>query len=132
MNKEEHLVVCKKYEKDECTSKWNGCCGECLYGRDFEIGDIADHLLANGVIVPPCKVGQVCYKVCNGNITEAKVTSICYEPLPAFSYLIRFNTIGALCLLQDGTRNERYSWDIYLTRDEAENALAERRNRDAE
>ena len=25
------------------------------------LGDIADHLLANGVIVPPCKVGDVVY-----------------------------------------------------------------------
>ena len=44
-------VVCEKYEKDNCASKWNGCCGECLYRRNFEIGMLADHLLANGVIV---------------------------------------------------------------------------------
>lgn len=25
---------------------------------------VADHLLANGVIVPPCKVGQTVYKIC--------------------------------------------------------------------
>lgn len=43
--------VCDKYEKDQCTSKWNGCCGECLHERNFEIGDLADHLLANGVAV---------------------------------------------------------------------------------
>lgn len=27
------------------------------------MGDIADHLLANGVIVPPCKVGDTVYKL---------------------------------------------------------------------
>lgn len=88
---------------------------------------VADILLANGVIVPPCKVGQTCYKVWNGEILEIKVVSIVYEPLPAYSYEIRFNSIGVLCLLPDGSRNEKYSWnDIFLTREEAEAALAER------
>ena len=30
--------------------------------KDF-IDKVADHLLANGVIVPPCKVGDVVYKI---------------------------------------------------------------------
>ncbi len=85
--------------------------------------ELADHLLANGVIVPPVAVGQTCYKVWRGEILEVRVVSISYEPLPAFSYTIRFNSIGVLCLLQDGTRNEAYSWDIYTTREEAEKAL---------
>ena len=87
----------------------------------------ADFLLANGVIVPPCKVGQTCYKVRNGEILEIKLLSIMYEPLPAYSYSIRFNSLGVLCLLHDGSRNEKYSWNnIFLTREEAEKALAER------
>jgi hypothetical protein len=83
----------------------------------------ARYLLANGVIVPPCKVGQICYKVYNKKILEVKVVSISYESLPAFHYTIRFNSIGVICLLQDGTRNEELSWDIYLTREEAEAKL---------
>lgn len=50
--------VCDRYEKDQCTSKLNGYCGECLHGRDFEIGDVADHLLDNGVIVLPCEEAE--------------------------------------------------------------------------
>lgn len=98
-----------------------------------EIGDtndidfVAERLLANGVIVPPVKVGQTCYKVWSGEILEVKVVSIMYEPLPAYSYAIRFNSLGVICLLPDGSRNEKYSWnDIFLTREEAEKALAER------
>ena len=88
----------------------------------------ADHLLANGVIVPPCKVGQICYKVWNGEIREAKVVSICYEPLPAFTYIIRFDCIGVLCFMADGSINHHLSCDnIFLTREQAEKALAERR-----
>ncbi len=31
--------------------------------RDYGICDLADYLLANGVIVPPCKVGQTVFKI---------------------------------------------------------------------
>lgn len=59
-------------------------------------------------------------------IIEMKVVSIQYEPLLAFSYVIRFNRFGKLYLSSDGTRNEKYSDDIFLTREEAEQALKER------
>lgn len=107
---------------------------EKLRQTGTEIGDyeddcieamVADFLLSNGVIVPPVAVGQICYQVYMGEILEVRVVSISYEPLPAFSYTIRFNSLGVLCLLQDGTRNEAYSWDIYITREEAEKALKE-------
>jgi len=69
--------VCDRYEKDQCSSKWNGCCGECLNGRDFEIGDIADHLLANGVIVFPVKVGDIVFAKQEWDefVTEYQVTN---------------------------------------------------------
>ncbi len=97
------------------------------YEDDYVEAMIADFLLANGVIVPPVKVGQTLYKVYMGKILEVKAVSISYEPLPAFAYTIHFNSLGVLCLMSDGTRNEKYSWDIYITREEAEKALAERR-----
>lgn len=100
-------------------------CDSATYFFEGGVKSLADHLLANGVVVPPCKVGQTCYKVWNGEILEVRVVSIGYEPLPAFSYTIRFNSLGVLCLLQDGTRNEDYSWNIYTTREEAEKALKE-------
>lgn len=89
---------------------------------------LADHLIENGAIVPPVKVGQTLYKVYMGKILEVKAISISYEPLPAFTYTIRFNSLGVLCLMSDGTRNEKYSWDIYITRDEAEKALERSEN----
>ena len=95
---------------------------------DYAIEQIVDKLLAEGVIVPPVKVGQICYKVYMGEILEIKVTSISYEPLPAFAYTIRFNSLGVLCLMADGTRNDQYSWLIFLTREEAERALERSEN----
>ena len=43
-------------------------CFKCAYGK------IADHLLANGVVVPPCKVGDTVYVIepchCYNNYSE--------------------------------------------------------------
>lgn len=99
-----------------------------LEGLSEWADDIANDLVDYGAIMPPCKIGQICYKLWEGKILEVRVVSISYEPLPAFSYTIRFNSLGVLCLLEDGTRNEKYSWDIYLTRGEAEQALKDGRN----
>ena len=44
-------------------TKWSSGCGECEGPWGFEIGDFADHLLENGVIVPPCKVGDTVWIV---------------------------------------------------------------------
>ena len=38
-----------------CTAGWN------LFTDSNAINQVADHLIANGVIVPPCKVGDVVY-----------------------------------------------------------------------
>jgi hypothetical protein len=35
--------------------------------QDVLCNRIADHLIANGVIVPPCKVGDTVYKLCSVN-----------------------------------------------------------------
>jgi hypothetical protein len=43
---------------------------------DDAIADNADYLLANGVIVPPCKVGDMVYYIINNNIQEVKVSEI--------------------------------------------------------
>ena len=40
---------------------------------DGEIESIADYLLANGVIVPPCKVGDIVYTIFEGKIGTLKV-----------------------------------------------------------
>ena len=109
-----------------CDNECGGCKNVEMY--DDSIESIADHLLSEGVIVPPVKVGQTLYKVYMGEILEVKAIEISYELLPAFTYTIHFNSLGVLCLMSDGTRNEKYSWDIFLTREEAENALERSEN----
>ena len=72
---------------------------------------LADYLLANGVIVPPCKVGDVVFQVACERVYESTVKNVIYD------------TNGVAF-------DERAIGEsIFLTREEAENALAERRNR---
>ena len=76
------------------------------------IADIADNLLANGVIVPPCKVGDTVYKTSVlGEITELKIKGfdcgIATEP---------YNIIPI----------ENFGKTVFLTKEEAEQALKER------
>ena len=104
-------------------------------GLDFKLSDencekIAEHLIGEGVIVPPVKIGQTCYRVWERELIELKVVSISYKPSPAYYYFIEFDKIGKLCLMEDGSKNEEYSWDdVFLTKEEAEKALVERSKR---
>ena len=112
--------MCEKYEKDECASKWNCCCGECLHGRNFEIGDLADHLIANGVIVPPCKVGDTVWCIFEDNygyeyVRERIVTGILIRDIGVF-----------LCVGFCHYISSDIGKTVFLTREEAEKALAER------
>ena len=82
--------------------------------RDFPFNAaLADHLLANGVIVPPCKVGDTLYMIVE---KRAKITR---DPF----YLLKETKLTFLNL-------ERvckyYGTDYFLSREEAEKALAER------
>lgn len=79
---------------------------------------IADRLLAEGVVVPPCKVGDIVYsisrKALGGHWEENRYIVDDWDELKVCE--IPFS----LTLWECGWK------DIYLTREEAEQALAER------
>lgn len=62
----------------------------------FYPGNIADYLLANGVIVPPCKVGDTVYKIENGEVVERQILDFTYNgrlyvrlrPFTSYEYAI--------------------------------------------
>ena len=110
--------VCTRYLKDTCLSKWSGSCGECECGRNFRIGDVADHLLANGVIVPPCKVGDRLYEI----VEMPKHTFISKFPIIVEPQQIIYrNIIGNhSCIPFD-----KIGKTVFLTREDAEKALKE-------
>lgn len=77
----------------------------------------ADLLLANGVIVPPCKVGDTVY-VCfsRTRVIECKVAQIIIEHI---------EEIGMSFICYGGMRFDMRHWGktVFLTREEAERAL---------
>ena len=83
--------------------------------------DMADHLLANGVIVPPCKVGDTVYRVYTRNwVGEDKVSSFIMTEM-------------GLCYVDDKGRETsctKFGKTVFLTREEAEQALKEREQND--
>lgn len=87
---------------------------------DGEIDDIVDSLLENGVIVPPCKVGDTVY-VCfyRTRVIECKVAQIIIENI---------EEIGMSFMCYGGMRFDMRHWEktVFPTREEAENALAKR------
>ncbi len=100
---------------------------------------VADYLLDNGVIVPPCKVGQMVYvkwrsnKACEYGIYPAKVYALRWD---VKKNNFRVCVEGKFQIsAYGGTYTHYYSatfaWDnvgktVFLTKEEAEKALAER------
>ena len=89
-------------------------------GFEFNAMVIADHLLANGVIVPPCKVGDACYPLPRYKtpLVERKISRITYSK--------RNIIIGYY--ENDGQyrpplRTRILGEDVFLSREEAEKAL---------
>lgn len=95
-----------------------------LWGTDKPYAEVyADHLLANGVIVPPCKVGDTVYFD-----TYLRGDSIGVRP---------HKVIEVKCVImtepsKGGIGAEIPDWafgeSVFLTREEAEKALKERKN----
>lgn len=91
--------------------------GDYLYSEQ-----IADYLLANGVIVPPCKVGDTVYFLCRSPetyewyICEKEVCSITVYDNSTHIYV---SPITSFVEMEIGTR-------LFLSREEAEAKLKER------
>ena len=96
---------------------------------------VADYLLANGVIVPPCKVGDVVYKPIITDDTHEPVIwdititdiSIDIGGLLNESYAIGIICKGDSSILFDF---DEFGKTVFLTREEAEKALAEKQGKD--
>ena len=95
-------------------------CAESLDIRDDDLEEqIADYLLANGVIVPPCKVGDVVWLIGNMKLytkeecCSRKVTSV--QMLRTGELIIHFKD-GAFGADAIGVY-------VFFTKEEAEQAL---------
>jgi len=77
-------------------------------------GYVADYLLENGVVVPPCKVGDTLYAV----------TAITQEIVEVVVTEIRVSEHRITIATDHGTVHKKSLWKtVFLTREEAEAAM---------
>lgn len=88
---------------------------------DKTISEIAEHLLANGVVCPPCKVGDKLYIFyqSSGQIEELEIASITFR---MFYDIIEFTNNGTLTIW-DKDYNALFGKTVFLTKEEAEKVL---------
>lgn len=101
--------------RDELIEKIHGFFGADSMYFGVDAAALADHLLADGWIRPPCKVGQMVYQTDGTRIYESCITHV-----EIYSFATVFYTDGVTF---DETA---IGQSIYLTREQAECALAER------
>lgn len=101
--------------------------------RDFPyVNALADHLLANGVIMPPCKVGDTVYIIYNRDMLDIdpSVCSVVDGEIYEMGYGRTLSGELKWLFLEMEAGENFYDDDVgktvFLTREEAEKALAER------
>jgi hypothetical protein len=82
---------------------------------------IADHLLANGVIVPPCKVGDIIYHLHPNHNNEWGI-----EEKEVLSVMIDKQGIKIYAATMELFWSMHFGICVFLTKEEAEKALAEK------
>lgn len=101
------------------------------YKGDYEGGikQLADYLLIEGVIVPPCKVGDAVYVIIDMDnparrMLECKVISISVEET---SIHFQFQTFKKYLYRYGNFNIDDIGKTVFLTREQAEKALSERK-----
>ena len=93
---------------------------------------VADHLLANGVIVPPCKVWESVFFITydlgdDGKetyyITEGKIKSFSFDESGLWFYTVHDDGLNFW------HKKDSIGINVFFTKEEAEKSLAERRSR---
>lgn len=96
------------------------------YEEDCIEAMLADFLLANGVIVPPCKVGDTVYVIQLCEIYECRVNEICMSAGNNNVVVLDRFTNGFIIRRYGAEYFNAFGKTVFLTREEAEKALAER------
>ena len=100
--------------------------GDNTYYMTYEaIQKIADVLLANGVIVPPCKVGDTVYEICERRRSGKWQKAIVERVVHGIEIGID-KILTARCGTTTYVYLSRLGETVFLTREEAEKALKAR------
>lgn len=124
MTDRERLIELVDKAEDICDSTLD--CDSCKYVLSGSCKTIliADYLLANGVIVPPCKVGDTVWFN-----TFKKNATVCVGIQP---HTVDRIDVTYVCDTKNLIETKIASWEIgkgvFLTKEEAEKALRERNN----
>lgn len=88
---------------------------------DDRINMVVDHLLANGVILPPCKIGDEVYRISK--------RYGCWEVLPRYVDSLTFGRdyTGELVWILETTTDDMLGNTVFLTREEAEEEIRRRK-----
>ena len=103
-----------------CDEECDGCGNAEMY--ESEIESIADHLIANGVIVPPCKVGDTVWFIYN--YTQPKKFQISILTMSENHYSFVIETKDRV--YKHYCCKDSIGKSVFFTREEAEKALAKR------
>lgn len=104
---------------------YGGTLKEKWWGEAVE--RLADYLLAEGVIVPPCKVGQTVYvtDIFEGEIAKCEIIKVeCFAGEEVT--LIEYKAPKEDVVYSYECPDTEIGKTVFLTREEAEKALAER------
>ena len=88
----------------------------------------ADYLIENGVIVLPCKVGDVVYQITRNFISEFRVRFV--EIATCGNLFLHTDLISVIVYTGEVFSESDIGKTVFLTREEAEKALKERRKED--
>lgn len=110
--------VCEDYSSN-CDEWQPHSCEKC-YANDCRIGELADYLLAKGVIaLPELKYKQILYLIYNERVKPLEVSS--YTIRPEFNNLLQIhlykNGFNGCCTTDDIGKT------VFLTKEEAQKEL---------
>lgn len=107
---------------------WGQTYEKSIYTRNVSNSELADYLLANGVIVPPCKVGDLVYVIRR----KEKRNKGGYWNAICFTKKVMQTAIKDRTAYIDFKRATKTDFSligntVFLTREEAEKALEEKK-----
>lgn len=116
-------------QKERLVDLFRSSPGVFVDGAEMEYA-VADYLLQNGVIVPPCKVGDTVYKIgytpCTkyGDYPYSSLCDGCMTPCDSHRTIVTYVAPTNAWIVSEFIDNvERH---YFTTREEAEQALKER------
>ena len=125
------IELLKKAELKETYTASNGKPVTSIQRRIVDMSEVnvlADHLLANGVIVPPCKVGDKVYFVSDSPINLSVRANTIYEAHVSRTVTTQYGTTLVVQIHNSYGCTEipdinDFGKTVFLTREEAEKAL---------